>query len=608
MSSEVEEVKSKLNVVDILSEYIRLEKAGANWRARCPFHNEKTPSFMVSEEKQMWHCFGCGKGGDIFGFVMEMEGLGFREALKMLAEKAGVQIKTFNPQKIEKQNRTMEILEWATKFWETQLWKGSGKDKILNYLYERGLKDETIKEFRLGYAPQGWRNILAFLTGKGYEVGEIARAGILVEKKENSINKNKASNRFYDRFRERIIFPIADYTGKVVGFSARVAPGGDEKQAKYINTPETEVYHKSRILYGMDKAKSEIKKKDWILLVEGNMDVIAAYQAGIKNSVAVSGTALTEEQIRMIKRYTQHIKMFFDMDKAGEVATEKSIQACLAQEMEVQVVSLPFGKDAADIAKENPAELRKTVVQSLGVMEYFFQKILAQLDKKKVEDKKKIAKELLKKIASLENAVEKNYWLEKLSEELKTPVMALTDELKKISLKSRVRGSRTQEEDVKVKIAISKLDILLEELMGLMLVFPIVWKKAVTEIKKGVVLPSEELLVLMLKTGAKNDFNFDKFVSSLGNQQELRAEAEKLFFKNKYQLDLNNKLEEVDIKEPIENFKNCFRDIQKEIQKNNLTKLTQDLKTAEEKKDQSAILFLSQEFDKISKKLKELNQ
>ncbi len=607
MSSEVEEVKSKLNVVDILSEYIRLEKAGANWRARCPFHNEKTPSFMVSEEKQMWHCFGCGKGGDIFGFVMEMEGLGFREALKMLAEKAGVQIKTFNPQKIEKQNRIMEILEWATKFWETQLWKGSGKDKILNYLYERGLKDETIKEFRLGYAPQGWRNILAFLTGKGYEVGEIARAGILVEKKENSINKNKASNRFYDRFRERIIFPIADYTGKVVGFSARVAPDGDEKQAKYINTPETEVYHKSRILYGMDKAKSEIKKKDWILLVEGNMDVIAAYQAGIKNSVAVSGTALTEEQIRMIKRYTQHIKMFFDMDKAGEVATEKSIQICLAQEMEVQVVSLPFGKDAADIAKENPAELRKTVVQSLGVMEYFFQKILAQLDKKKVEDKKKIARELLKKIASLENAVEKNYWLEKLSEELKTPVTALTDELKKISLKSRV-GSDKIEEKIEIKRAGSKLDVLMEELIGLMLVFPIVWKKAVREIKKGVALPSEELLVLMLKTGAKNDFNFDKFVSSLGDRQKLRAKVEKIFFKNKYQLDLNNKLEEIEIEEPVKNFKNCFREIQKEIQKDNLIKLTQDLKTAEEKKDQSAILFLRQEFDRTSKKLKELNQ
>ncbi len=607
MSSEVEEIKSKLNVVDVLSEYIRLEKAGANWRARCPFHNEKTPSFMVSEEKQMWHCFGCGKGGDIFGFVMEMEGLGFREALKMLADKAGVQIKTFNPQKIEKQNRTLEILEWVTKFWETQLWKGSGKDKILNYLYERGLKDETIKKFRLGYAPPGWRNVLNFLTRKGYKIEEVVRTGILVEKKVNT-SLNKSNESFYDRFRERIIFPIADYTGKVVGFSARVAPGGDETQAKYINTPETEVYHKSRILYGMDKAKSEIKKKNWLLLVEGNMDVIASYQAGIKNVVAVSGTALTEEQIKIIKRYTQHLKMFFDMDKAGEVATKKSIQACLAQEMEVQVVSLPFGKDAADIAKENPAELRKTINQSLGVMEYFFQKTLAQLDKKKVEDKKKIAEELLENIASLENSVEKDYWLKKLSEELETPITALTDELKKISLKSRIRKGQIQKEEIKIETVVSKLDTLMEELIGLMLVSPVVWKKAVTEIQKGINLPSKELLTLMLKTGAENKFNFDNFVSSLDNQQELRTEAEKIFFKNKYQLDLNNNLEEIDIEDPVENFKNCFRNIQKEIYKNSLTKLTQDLKIAEKNKDQSAIIFLSQEFDKISKKLKKLDQ
>ena len=607
MSSEVEEIKSKLNVVDVLGEYIRLEKAGANWKARCPFHNEKTPSFMVSEEKQMWHCFGCGKGGDIFGFVMEMEGLSFREALKMLAEKAGVQIKTFNPQKIEKRNRTLEILEWATKFWETQLWKGSGKDKILHYLYARGLKDEVIKKFRIGYAPKGWRNILTFLNQKGYTVEEIARTGILVEKKEAATNQNKTNHRFYDRFRERIIFPIADYTGKIVGFSARVAPGGDETQAKYINTPETEVYHKGRVLYGMDKAKSEIKKKDWLLLMEGNMDVIAAHQAGIRNGVAVSGTALTEDQIRIIKRYTQHIKMFFDMDKAGEAATKKSVKLCLAQDIDIQIVSLPFGKDAADIVKENPAELKKIVAQSLGVMEYFFQQTLSRLDKKKVEDKKKIAEELLKKIAVLENAVEKSYWLKKLSEELETPLTALTDELKKISLKGRMRKRNFQKEETKVDIAVSKLDVLLKELMGLMLVFPTVWKKVVIESEKGVVLPSQKLLALMLKTGEQNKFNFDNFVSSLGDQQELRAEAEKLFFKNKYQLDLNNNLEEIETEDPIKSFKNCFREIQKEIQKNNLAKLIQDLKIAEEKKDQTATLFLRQEFDKISKKLKELN-
>ena len=231
MDSDVEEIKNRLNIVDVLGEYIRLDKAGANFRAVCPFHNEKTPSFMVSEEKQIWHCFGCGKGGDIFGFVMEMEGLEFREALRLLAEKAGIQLKSYNSKETEKKNRTLEILELATKFYEVQLWKGDGKVKILKYLRERGLRDQTIKEFRLGYAPRGWRNVLIFLTKRGYKIEEIAKTGLLVQKTTNSGQRTASSDNYYDRFRDRIIFPIADYSRKIVGYSARVAPGGDESQA-----------------------------------------------------------------------------------------------------------------------------------------------------------------------------------------------------------------------------------------------------------------------------------------------------------------------------------------------------------------------------------------
>ncbi|HLN18572.1 MAG TPA: CHC2 zinc finger domain-containing protein, partial [Patescibacteria group bacterium] len=272
MNSDLEEIKSRLNIIDVLGEYIRLEKAGSNYRALCPFHNEKSPSFMVSEERQMWKCFGCQKGGDIFSFVMEIEGLEFRDALKQLAEKAGIKLAGYDPKKIEVKNRTLEILELVTKWYEYQLWKGPGKIKILKYLRERGLNDETIKEFRLGYAPKGWRNILTFLLSRGFKADEIKKTGLLVEKKDTQIsnsqfpisnkipNLNSQNTKYYDRFRERIMFPISDYSGKVVGYSARVAPGGDESQAKYVNTPETEVYHKSNILYGLDKAKSNIKE------------------------------------------------------------------------------------------------------------------------------------------------------------------------------------------------------------------------------------------------------------------------------------------------------------------------------------------------------------
>ncbi len=605
MNSEVEEIKSRLNIVDVLSEYIHLEKAGANWRAICPFHHEKTPSFMVNEEKQIWHCFGCGKGGDIFSFVMEMEGLEFREALKMLAEKAGVKIKNYNPQKFEKKNRILEILELATKFWEIQLWKGMGKDKILDYLHQRGLQDETIKKFRLGYAPPGWRNMLKFLVKRGYKLEEIAKTGLLVNKGNASLQDNQTSQA-YDRFRNRIIFPIADYAGKVVGFSARIVPGEDESQAKYINTPETEVYHKSRILYGMDKAKSEIKQKNWLLLVEGNMDVIATSQAGIENVVAVSGTALTEEQIGIIKRYTRHLKMFFDMDKAGEIATKKSVKICLAKEMDIQIVILPFGKDAAEIAKDNPEKLKEAVKKSLNVMEYFFQRVFKKFDKKKVEDKEKIAEELLDIIADLENAVEKEYWLKKLSEKLEISQTALTDSLKKLNLKKRIKKNKNFDKTnlTHSVIPVSKLETLTKELIGLMLVFPEVWKKALKEFQKENIFLENELLNSMLKNGEENNFDFDRFILSLGHKQKLRTEAEKLFFQKKYQLDLNNNLEEIIIGDPIETFQNYLKKIQKEKLKNKLIKLTYDLKTAEERKDQTAISFLRREFNEISKQLK----
>ncbi|HRY82581.1 MAG TPA: DNA primase [Candidatus Moranbacteria bacterium] len=598
MNTDVEEIKSRLNIVDVLGEYIRLDKAGANWRALCPFHNEKSPSFMASEEKQIWHCFGCQKGGDIFGFVMEMEGLEFREALKILAEKAGVKLQSYSPEKTEEKSRTLEILELATKFYEVQLWKGEGKEKILKYLHDRGLKDETIKEFRLGYAPNGWRNMLTFLTGRGFKVEEIIKTGLLV-KKENSGD-------FYDRFRDRIMFPIADYSGKILGYSARVAPGGDESQAKYVNTPETEVYHKSRVLYGIDKARSEMKQKDSVLLVEGNMDVIASHQAWIKNTVAVSGTALTQEQIGTIKRYTKNIQMFFDMDSAGEQATKKSVKLCLASDMSVKIVSLAQGKDAADMAKDNPEELRKNVAEALPAMEYFFQKTFQKFDKNKIEDKKKITEELLALISSLENEVEKNYWIKKLGEGLNIAESALTDEFKKISLKSKIRISEKSENIPEKNIPLAKKEMLTRELIGLMLTSSFAWKKAAEEAREGKFDLEDNLFSLMIEKGEKADFDFSVFMGEIAENRELSEKAEKIFSQKKYRLDLNNNLEEIVVEEPLKDFQLYANELLKENKKEELNRISNDLRVAEERKDKNAVMFLRQEFDRISKELAKL--
>jgi DNA primase len=594
MGTDLEEIKNRLNIVDVLGEYLRLTKTGTNYRALCPFHNEKSPSFMVSEDKQIWHCFGCQKGGDIFSFVMEIEGLEFRDALKLLAEKAGVELKKVAPGTVEKKNRTLEILELATKFYEIQLWKGVGKEKIINYLKERGLTEESIKLFRLGYAPSGWRNILEFLNKRGYTVAEIEKTGLLVRKDD----AQNANAKFYDRFRDRIIFPISDYSGRVLGYSARVAPGGDESQAKYVNSPETEVYHKSKALYGIDKAKSEIKQKDFALLVEGNMDVIAASQAGIKNVVAVSGTALTPTQLDTLKRYTKNLKLLFDMDSAGEVATKKSISLALEKNISVQIVELPFGKDAADAAKNNPEKLRRAIEKAKSAMEYLYDKAFFKFDRSRAEGKKQISEALLEMVASLSSEVEKSHWIKKLAQGLDVSEQALTAELKKAKLGNRISASvETQAVASVANDDRQKIDILLEALAGLMFILPDAWRGLVLEKEYYDIFFRNNLLELMLKKGAEFDFDFNKFSSSLDRELELKAKNS--FMRKKFRLGLNGDSEELSPEELQREFEGIFEEIKKEIKKNKQIKVEKDLKLAKELGDKTAEKLLLEELNRI---------
>lgn len=411
-----DEIKARINVVELIGSYVQLTKSGVHWKACCPFHQERTPSFMVNEEKNMWHCFGCGKGGDVFAFVMEIEGLEFKEALRMLAERAGVELPEYNSgaakENKEEKDRIFDLLELATKFYEKQLWDGPGKGKILEYLHGRGLSDESIRTFRLGYAPDGWRHMLEFLVDKGYRLDEIEHAGMAIKK--------EGGNGQYDRFRDRIMFPILDIFGRVIGYSARVAPGGDESQAKYINTPETPVYHKSRALYGLYLAKQAMKQAKGAVIVEGNMDVIAMHQAGISNTVAVSGTALTDEQLTLMKRYGNDLKLFFDMDGAGQKAARKSAEAALEKEMSVTLVAIPSGKDAADMGKESPEKLREAVAASVPAPRYFLDAVLAAHDRMTPEGKRKIVDEYAGFLAVVKNPIERAHWIKELAREIGT--------------------------------------------------------------------------------------------------------------------------------------------------------------------------------------------
>jgi len=371
LTSPIDEIKNRLDIVEVVGSYIKLQRAGANFRALCPFHSEKTPSFFVSPARQIWHCFGCGKGGSIFNFIMEIEGVEFGDALRILAQRAGVELKRQPPELRTQRQRLYEISEWATRFFEKQLEGSSLGKEAKKYLLSRGINEESIKKWRIGYSPDTWEGLSNFLVSKGYKKEELEQAGLAIKSDQGS---------FYDRFRGRIIFPIFDLNSQVVGFSGRIFKTTDP--AKYINTPNTLIYDKSRILYGLDKAKVEIRKKESCILVEGNTDVIITQQAGWENAVATSGTALTPFQLKILKRYSDNLLIAFDMDLAGETATKRGIDLAQTQGFNIKVVRLPEGKDPAETIAMNPNQWEKAINSAVSILDFYFETAFAKADPK----------------------------------------------------------------------------------------------------------------------------------------------------------------------------------------------------------------------------------
>lgn len=422
MSREVENIKNKIDLVDLVQEYLKLTPAGANFKARCPFHQEKTPSFMVNRQKQIWRCFGCGEGGDIFNFLMKIENLDFPEALKILAQKAGVPLNYQSGQSREKDSRLYDLTSLASRYWHQVLLDSSQAAAARAYLKKRGVQAETIEDFRLGYAIDAWDNLFKFLIKKGFQEEEIFLAGLTV-KKDRGVG-------FYDRFRGRLIFPISDNHGRVVGFGGRALT--DDQGAKYLNTPQTPIYNKSAILYGFYQAKDEIKKNDLTILVEGYMDMIPSHQLGIKNVVAISGTALTFEQIKLLKRYSSNLSLALDMDAAGRKAAERSIDLALNEELNIKVITLSQGKDPGELIASQPAAWSEAIKDAQSIMDYFFAQAVENKDLNNPVVKKKIIVFLLNKIFKLGNSFDQDYWLKQLSQRLAVSEKILREELTRL--------------------------------------------------------------------------------------------------------------------------------------------------------------------------------
>ncbi|MBN2093760.1 MAG: DNA primase, partial [Candidatus Zambryskibacteria bacterium] len=418
-SSNVEQIKERLDIVDVISSYIKVQKAGINFKAKCPFHNEKTPSFFISPTRQTFYCFGCGEKGDIFSFVEKFEGIDFKGALKTLAERAGVELKNFKDNGREEKDKLFEILEEATKFFEKNL---ENNKPALDYLRKRGLNKNSIKKWRLGFAKDEWRNMYDYLTNKSIEKNKMLEAG-LIKKVENE-------DKYYDTFRNRIIFPIFDSANRIIAFSGRSLKE-NEKTPKYLNTPETKLFYKSEVLYGFNEAKNSIRRLNYAVLVEGQMDLLLSHQTGISNTVASSGTALTELHLKKIKKLTNRIVIAYDSDESGEKASRRAAELALNLNMEIKTTILPKGEDPASIIKKNPQNWRIFLKESKHFIDFVLEK--AYKEKQGINLSEEIIKNVLPLVKLIQSEIEQSRLIKKIAARINISEEAVWNDFKKIT-------------------------------------------------------------------------------------------------------------------------------------------------------------------------------
>ncbi|HLE18777.1 MAG TPA: DNA primase, partial [Syntrophales bacterium] len=396
---KIEEIKKRADIVELVSEYVTLKKAGRNFLGICPFHSEKTPSFTVNREKQMYYCFGCGEGGHVFTFLMKMSNMTFPEAARHLAKKTGVVIpERTMTQKERSQYSAREkinsINEMATVYFVRNIASPAGQ-RARDYLKARGISDDVVREFRLGYAGDGWRTLKNFFDQKHIPSEIIIQAGLVVSK-----NETDGEGSCYDRFRERLIFPIEDESGRVIAFGGRVIGDGEPK---YLNSPETPVFSKGKNLYGLNRGKESIRKNGYAILVEGYFDLIALWNVGITNVVATLGTALTKEQVELIRRYTGRIVVLFDPDEAGKKALERSLQLFLAGGLQTKVVVLPERYDPDDfVRKFGRKSLEEIISNAPSMVDYYIENIVGA--RATLEEKRDAVREALSFVSGLSDA------------------------------------------------------------------------------------------------------------------------------------------------------------------------------------------------------------
>lgn len=450
----VQEIKSRLSIVDVVSQYCQLKKAGRNFKACCPFHSEKTPSFIISPERQFAWCYGCQTGGDIFKIVQLLEGVDFKESLKILADKAGVELPDnfSGGVRKEKKDKLVEINEEARDFFVSELSKNS---EAQEYLKNRGLADSTVEEWEIGFAPDGYENLFPLLEEK-FSKKEIIEAGI-------AGLREMGSDRLFDKFRNRVMFPIKDHRGRVVAFTGRVL---DDKEPKYLNSSESPIFTKGNILFGFASAREAMRESKFAVIVEGQLDAISAHQTDFRNVIASSGTALTENHLKALKNLVERVVFCFDGDSAGIDSTTRSLEIAAMLDLDAKVAILPAEfKDPDEALQKDPQIFATAVAETKTPLEFFFAKVLAKVDLNETVEKKKAVRTLLSFAQKISSAVERDDFTRQLGVKLKISESVLSEELENLP-NNFVPQKKPETETREEKISVRDL------LQGLALNFP----------------------------------------------------------------------------------------------------------------------------------------
>jgi len=461
--NSVQLIKDKIEIVDFLRQYLKLAPSGKNYKALCPFHKEKTPSFMVSPDRQSWHCFGsCATGGDVIAFLMKYENVEFYDALKVLAEKAGVDLKVTGNRDFQSHNALYAVMAAAEDIYKRNL---ANSPAIMAYARERGLMPETINEFGLGLAFDTSDGLTRALLKSGYNILDIERAGLTMKTERGT---------YWDRFRSRLMFPIYNHVGKEVAFTGRILPGNKNPNiGKYVNSPETPIFQKSKIVFGLHKTKNDIRQANQAVLVEGQMDFLMMWQDGIKNVVATSGTALTQDHLTVLRRLADELVLSFDNDEAGQAAAERGIDLAYSLDFSAKLLIIEDlkVKDPADLVKENPGRIAELIKNSKPAMEYYFYKYLyknsGEIDLQKI---KKNIKIILSKIKNLASPIDKSNWIKELSNITNTTQMSEATLLEELELiKSPVIQVKAEETVTMPLEKLSRRSLIAQRLLGIML-------------------------------------------------------------------------------------------------------------------------------------------